>query len=99
MNKYQTGDKVRISASFTDSASALTDPTVVLFQGASPLGTASTLTYLTDAALVKDSTGIYHVDISVTASGIWPYRFYATGSGQSAMEGAFAVARTEFSGR
>jgi hypothetical protein len=42
-------------------------------------------------ALVKDSTGHYHIDVSASMSGTWRYRWESTGAGQAAEEGAFVV--------
>ena len=34
--------------------------------------------------MVKDDTGEYHVDLSLTVAGIWAVRGYSTGSVQAA---------------
>lgn len=90
-NTYDVGDLVRVSAVFANSAGTAIDPTVVTLQVKVPAGTTTTYTYLTDVALVKDSPGHYHVDVNVTASGEWWYRWASTGTGQAAEESAFTV--------
>ena len=95
-NPYDKGDLVRVSAAFTTAAGAALDPTVVKCQVQTPAGTATTYTYGTDAALVKDSTGAYHLDIDAATSGEWCYRWYSTGTGQAAAEGRFSVTAGEF---
>jgi len=77
-NVFDIGDLVRVSAAFTDSAGMAA-------------GTTTTLTYGVDAALVRDSAGNYHADISATDDGDWHYRWYSTGSGQASEEHWFRV--------
>jgi hypothetical protein len=55
------------------------------------------LTYGVGAELVKDSTGVYHVDIDADEAGKWLYRFYSTGTGQASSSiGEFIVFVSEF---
>jgi hypothetical protein len=95
-NIYDKGDLVRITGTFTTAAGVATDPTAVLFSIKNPAGTTTTYTYGTDAQLVKSTTGIYYVDVNVNAVGTWYYKFYSTGTGQSASEGLFFVPPTQF---
>jgi hypothetical protein len=90
---YDLGDLVRCSAPFTNTAGTAIDPTAVFFKAKDPEGTAvGPYTYGVDAALVKDSTGNYHVDLDASKPGTWYYRFYSTGTGQASAEGSFTVA-------
>jgi hypothetical protein len=90
MNVYVKGNLVRVSASFTNEAGAALDPTVVKCVVLEPGDVlATTYTYGTDVAVVKDSTGHYHLDIDADEAGEWRYRWYSTGTGQSASEGLF----------
>ena len=91
MNTYQKGDLVRVSGTFTNSAGTAIDPSVVKFSYKNPAGTTTTLTYGTDVALVKDSTGNYHVDVDASLTGPWYCRFFSTGTGQAADESKFLV--------
>jgi hypothetical protein len=94
---YYVGDLVRISATWTNAAGSVTDPTAVLAKYRDPAGTVTTYTYGTDTELVKDSTGIYHVDIDADSAGKWLYRFYSTGPGQASSSiGEFIVFVSEF---
>lgn len=95
-NKYDLGDLVRVSVAFTNSAGTAIDPTAVLCQYKSPAGTTTALTYGTDVALVKDSTGNYHVDIDCDEEGTWDCRYYSTGTGQAAAETSFRVRVSAF---
>lgn len=90
-NQYDNGDLVRVSVVFTDSSNANVDPTVVKVSVKTPAGVTTTYTYGTDAALVKDSAGHYHLDIDASASGTWHYRWFSTGTGQAAAESFFVV--------
>lgn len=88
---YQKGDLRRISATFKNSAGVATDPTAVSFKYTKPSGTTTTLVYGVDGALVKDSTGNYHVDLSLTERGRWFYRWIGTGTVEEVDEGEFEV--------
>lgn len=87
-NVYDKGDLIRITGTFKDASLVAYDPTVVKCQVQTPAGVETTYTYPTDAAVVKDSTGNYHLDVSANASGTWWYRWYATGTGQCGGQGA-----------
>ena len=95
ITRFDQGDLVRVSATFTDVGTGLAaDPTSVFFDWVEESdGTVTQLIYGTDADLVKDSTGNYHVDINTsTIGGIVTWRFYSTGTDQySATEDSFYV--------
>lgn len=89
---HDLGDLVRVEATFTDAATdAAIDPTAVKLSYRTPGGTTTTLVYGTDAALVKDGVGEYHVDIDANAAGTWYYRWWSTGTGQAAKEEQFVI--------
>jgi hypothetical protein len=96
VNNYDVGDEVRVTGTFTDSAGTEQDPNAVFFQYEDPSGTVTALAYPADAALVKDDTGIYHVDIDVDEAGMWHWRWYSTGVGQAADEGQFLAEDSRF---
>lgn len=95
MADINTGDTVRLSASFTDSAGASADPTTVVLR-LSVNGDESSLTYGA-SAIVKPGVGSYYYDYVVpTAESFYEiiYRWEGTGAVTSAQEGAFfAVSR------
>ena len=96
-NYYEKGDLLRCSVTFTSTPSgADLDPTPHLFSYKTPAGVTTILTYGVDGALVKDSVGDYHVDLDANATGTWWFRWYSTGTGQSADEGAFNVRGSQF---
>ena len=47
----------------------------------------TTLTYGVSPTLMRTSTGIYYVDLDADTAGQWFVRFYATGTGKSAIAG------------
>lgn len=96
MNRFDKGDLIRLTATFKNTSGEVIDPAALTFRTLSPTGTIVVLVYATDAALVKDSTGVYHVDVSAAEPGVWGYRFAATGSGQAAAEGEFWVDQSKF---
>lgn len=99
-NIYDGGDLVRCSGVFKNSAGTAIDPTTVKFsfywQSAS--STITTYVFGTDAELVKDSTGNYHVDIDSTGKtqDTLFYRFFSEGSGQGSGEKFFQVRKSGF---
>lgn len=78
------GDLVRLSAAFDNGATppVATDPTAVTLQIKDPTGALVTPA----PTPIKDSTGHYHHDLSVTLAGVWRYRFAGTGAVVAAEE-------------
>jgi uncharacterized protein YfaS (alpha-2-macroglobulin family) len=91
MASYDKGQLVRVSAEYRNEAGTLVDPTTPKFDFKNPAGTITTYTHPTNAQLVKDATGTYHVDLDANATGTWYYRFYGQGTNQAADEGSFEV--------
>jgi len=83
-NEYDIGDLVRSSAPFTDEDGAAADPTTVTVKYRLGTGAITTLVYGEDGALVKDSTGNYHVDIEATVKGILYVYWLGEGTVQAA---------------
>lgn len=93
-NVYAKDSLVRVSSEFT-ILSVDTDPTTVKCYYKDPNNVVTTLTYGTDAALVRDATGKYHVDISATIAGNWWYRFEASGAVVAANEAEFVISLSQ----
>lgn len=91
INVYDVGDLVTVSAAFTDVNGDPADPAAVSLAFEDPAGTVTTYVFGTDPEVVKDSVGNYHVDIDADSAGDWHYRWIATGAGQGAQIGQFAV--------
>ena len=88
---YQQGDLVRCAGLFETSAGVATDPTTVKVTVVRPDDQRQTYTYVTDAVVVKDSTGNYHIDVSAVVPGTWIYWWHSEGTGQAADEKTFIV--------
>lgn len=86
-NSYVEADPIRISAIFYDANDAAADPAKVFCDYQIGTNAKLTLEYgkVGDEALVKDSTGHYHVDVSTVGKyGSLRYRWYSTGDGATA---------------
>lgn len=91
---YTKGQLIRCSATFrayVNSVLTEVDPTEVYFKYQEPGQEPVTYHYGTDDELVRDDTGDYHVDLSADTPGTWYYKFYSTGSYQSAAKGTYIV--------
>lgn len=95
-NHYAVGSLVRASVFFTDLNGAATDPTTITAKYQNPAGQETSKTYVTDPEVVKDSTGRYHIDITVATAGTWYYRWNGTGAVVAAVEKSFIADSTEF---
>ncbi len=96
VKSYDKGDLVVLTAVFTDRNGAAIDPATVTFKIRDPSGAVTTYVFGTDAELVKDSVGNYHVDVSPSVNGDYLYRYESTGTGQAAEEGKFQIKRGFF---
>ncbi len=98
-NEYTSGQLVNIGCTFTVSG-VVTDPTKVQASFRYETATATTYTYptaaATDAALVRDSTGVFHFNITAVSAGKYHYRFQGWTACQAAMEGDFTVGASNF---
>lgn len=87
---YPVGSLVSVYGTFRNNIGALADPTNVYFELTNPAGTTVVLHYGVDP-VIKDSTGVYHINVDANAVGLYQYHIYATGTGQAATFGAFNV--------
>lgn len=87
MKTYDKGDKARVTATFTVTATgAAIDPTAVVAKVKTPAGVTATYTYGVDNALVRTGTGVFYVEVDLTAAGTWSVAFLSTGDGQAAAD-------------
>jgi len=84
------GDLIRVTASFTDSAGALADPTAVAILARSPSGTELPL------SVTNQSTGIYYAEHSIDEEDTWWFRAKGTGDIEDAAERMLHVRATAF---
>jgi len=90
INTYDIGDSIKSSAAFATAAGVATDPTVIAVSYKIGSGDVTTKTYITDAEVIKDSTGNYHIDLTATV-GMWYIRWVGTGAVVAAAESSFYV--------
>ena len=100
INHYARGNTIRSTGTFTDPVTgAVTDPAVIHFSFKNPVGATTTYVYGTDTELVKDSTGVYHVDVDANMVGSWYERWYgelSVGVLKAARETHFVIDASEF---
>jgi hypothetical protein len=90
MNYYKLGQKVRCIVNFKVN-NILTDPTAVTCKVMNPSKQIDTYVFGTNGELVKDSTGIYHLDVVVDEKKQWNVRFEGTGVCTAVEEISFGV--------
>ena len=80
MDVFNFGQRIRAEASITDGDGAAADPSggvfVVVKEPRSP---SVTYEYNTDPEVIKDATGEYYIDLTLSASGVWALRWYTEG--------------------
>jgi hypothetical protein len=92
---YQVGDVARLTGEFRDQAGTLVDPSTVAVKIRAPSGTIKTLFYGVDA-VERSGLGTYHYNLRLRSSGLWHYRFEATGTIATAAERGLRVEPTQF---
>lgn len=75
---------------------AAVDPTALVLKVRAPLGTVTTYSLGVDVALVKTTIGQYYLQLIATQSGIWHYRWEATGAVAKTTQGQFFVNPARF---
>ena len=88
---YDIGDRRKLTCEIRDENETLVDPTTLVFTMKKPDATLTTYTYGTDAQLVRDSTGLFHVYWDCATAGKYFYRYAATGNVGAAEESTFTV--------
>jgi hypothetical protein len=91
MPKFDIGDAVQFKTTIRDLTGALADPTGLVCKIVDPSSNQEKLTYGVDADLKKEATGIYYVDRTIDESGLWRYRFEASGAVQTHEENFIEV--------
>ena len=87
---YIVGQRPKFSFEIRDEH-VLADPATLTFTFETPLSLiTTTYVYGTDAELVKDAVGKYHVEITLTEAGTWLWRQESTGV-VTASQGKFRV--------
>ena len=92
---YDIGDAATVSAAFSVDE-VPTDPTTVTVKILDPGGITTTYVYDTDAEVIKDSAGNYHMVVSFNQSGFWYHRWEGTGACEAAGEASLNVQKSKF---
>ena len=95
-NTYDPGDGTTITAEFRNGSDVLTDPTTITFQIRRGEDAIEEYVYGTDAEVVRDAAGQYHLDYVLPAEGRWHYRAVGTGAVSAAAEGVLVVRNSAF---
>lgn len=96
-NAYEVGDRVRLTATFTDEDDALTDPTEVTIRVQDPSGNEASDTYNGGAGNVtRVSLGVFRLFVTIDESGRWHWKANGTGALVAAQERSFTVRPSEF---
>lgn len=94
---WDRNDAIRVKVTFKDTSGLTVDPTTVTFKYIKPDSVAIvTKVYLTDAEVIRQTKGIFYIDLIVDVEGIWRWRWEATGAAVAADEGSFGVKDSEF---
>lgn len=99
INRFTKGQTVRLSVDVTDENDELVDPDTLTFKILSPVtGTETEYEFGTDAELVQDLEGKFHVDFDVAEAGTWFYQYTAVKDDiTQVIDREFVVARSQFS--
>ena len=89
-DNYIPGEVVRLLLNTFDFAGAVADPGAVVLKVKQPDGTVVTHT----PDVVRDSTGVYHADLVLSAAGVWAYRWELTAPNAGAAEGLINVQKS-----
>jgi len=96
---YDIGDQIRLKATFNNPSGVPTAPTDIYVKIRTPAGVKTTYHY-GDAPpndqIKKETTGAYYIDVSITASGYWTYRWEGTGTIVAAEEAQYQVKVSKF---
>ena len=90
INYYKKGQKVRVRCTFTVDG-VPTDPTTITCKIMDPSRNVTPYVYGTDGELVRDGTGVYHVDVVTDETQEWNFRFEGTGICTAVEESTFGV--------
>ncbi len=68
---YQAGDTHPATVTVRDAAGTLVDPETLTLRVRDHEGEVTTYEWGTDAIVVRDSLGLFHADVPLTAAGMW----------------------------
>lgn len=85
------GNTRRVIATFKDLNGDVFDGTTVTVTVQNGLGVKTVYTYGVDAIIVRDSLGVYHIDLVLNVAGTWGYYWQSSGNVAAAGEGFISV--------
>jgi hypothetical protein len=91
MDIYFKDQILRITAEFRDNNEDLADPTTVKFSYRVDHGDITEYEYGEDVEVVRDSLGVYYIDLTLDISGNYAYHFIGGGAIENAIEDSFRV--------
>lgn len=89
-SQYIRGEVARLSLTVTDIDGLAADPGTVVLKVRQPDGTVVTHT----PDVVRDSAGVYHADLVLSAAGMWAYRWELDAPNAGAAEGVIQVQKS-----
>lgn len=93
MNQYTAQTTIRLAVTVTATiGGALTDPTTVTLSMRNPDHSIDDLT----SAVVRDSVGVYHAEVTPTELGLHMYEWRGSGAVSVASIGQFLVTQSTF---
>ena len=95
--EYDRGDRIRLTATIRDleNDNVLVDPDTLEFTILEPDASTTTYVYGTDAEVIRDSVGVFHVYWDAAQSGLHWARYAASGNVGAAEELGFKVGRSK----
>jgi hypothetical protein len=96
MDVFELGQVVRQNVTFKNLAGVAVDPGALTVKVKSPLGVVTTYVYGTDAQVVKDSEGNYHIDLDLDGQGVWSGKWIGTGANKGSKKFNFKIDEDEF---
>jgi hypothetical protein len=89
LQKISPVTQVRVYATIQSTTGTLIDPTNLTFTLTDPSQNATVSTYGIDSFPVRQSTGMFYVDATVTMTGVYKYAWQATGNVIASFSGNF----------
>lgn len=88
---YKVGQVARLYTLEWSQEGVAGDPPVVQCLVKKPDGTTTTYTYLGGPEIQRDGPGLYYVDITLNAPGIWKYKWQGGAPWTSVEDGTLTV--------
>lgn len=96
MSEWIVGDGARIPVTIADAAGQPIDPDLLRIKVMAPNDVSTTYTYGSGADVVREGIGRYYIDILLTASGHWHWRWESDAPKAGIAEGLISVRRSRF---